>query len=242
MVTQAVQKVTLLLLVVLTTQFSFAQADFPSDENAYASTKAALGAVTGDYMRRNVKRIGDQTLELEAFILQSGSLPYFAKIAADTPKWRDWALNGINEKLGGGGYLVQLLDLKPLVGNSGLDFYFKINLPTLRKVFNRAFEISVAEKPGQVTVLAKSIESDDSILNSVRGKIWVFPAVGQKDYLWVHLIGYAHIKSWLLYQALPEKLLMRESAHRLQTILDNYTAEEIRQMESKPHKKKGNAG
>ncbi|NBT57926.1 hypothetical protein EBT16_03990, partial [bacterium] len=73
-----------------------------------------------------------------------------------------------------------------------------------------------------------SSKDAESLLSSLTGFIMAFPAPKQKERLWVYFKGRTKIASWVLYQAIPEKLLAHESSDRIQTVLDNFGNEEVK--------------
>lgn len=201
----------------------------PNSASAYASLQRELSLKNGDYFKRVVRRAGNNTIDLEGYASLNGTLNNFYEIAKDVPSYRKWALNGINQKPGGGRYLVQILDLKPHPQRTNvLEAIFGLNFPGIQAKVEKDFLIHVGKDARSVTVACESLKAQDLILSSLQGFITAFEAPKQKERLWVFFKGRALLRSWLLYQALPEKLLTTESSERIQTVLDNFTGEEIK--------------
>jgi len=201
----------------------------PSPPSAYASLQRELSLKNGDFFKRVVRRAGNNTIDLEGYAALGGTLENFYEIAKDVPSYRKWALQGINQKPGGGKYLVQILDLKPHPQRMNvLGALFGINFPGIQAKIEKDFLIHVGRDRQSVTVACESLKAPDLILSSLNGFITAFEAPKQKERLWIYFKGRALLRSWLLYQALPEKLLSTESSERIQTVLDNFTGEEIK--------------
>ncbi|NBX75881.1 MAG: hypothetical protein EBQ92_04960 [Proteobacteria bacterium] len=203
----------------------------PAPQSAYKIVTSELSTKRGDYFKRTVKRIGNQTIEMEGVASINGKLDNFYQIAKNVPAYRTWALPNINQRPAGGQYLIKILDLKPVSQKSNqLIADFGINLPGIRRKISRGFSIFTERGTNDVTVTCESNQDRDSILSSLTGYIIAFPAPKQKERLWVYFKGRTKLESWLLYQAIPEKLLAHESSDRIQTVLDNFGNEESTQM------------
>lgn len=199
-------------------------------EKAYQIAQAELSSKPGDFFKRTVKRVGDQTIEMEGVASINGKLDAFYSIAKDVPAYRTWALPNINQRPGGKKYLVQILDLKPVPKHyNQLTAEFGVHLPGFQRKISRVFSIFSEKGVNSVTVTCESLPDKQSILSSLNGYIMAFQAPKQKERLWVYFKGRTKLESWLLYQAIPEQLLAHESSDRIQTVLDNFGNEEIRQ-------------
>lgn len=199
----------------------------PLPQTAYQIVNTELSSKRGDYFKRTVKRVGNQTIEMEGVASINGRLENFYEIAKNVPAYRTWALPNINQRPAGGQYLVKILDLKPVPQKTNqLIAEFGINLPGIQRKISRGFSIFTEKGTNDVTVTCESNQDKDSILSSLTGYIIAFPAPKQRERLWVYFKGRTQLESWLLYQAIPEKLLAHESSDRIQTVLDNFGSEE----------------
>lgn len=199
-----------------------------SPQTAYQLAHAELSTKKGDFFKRTAKRVGNQTIELEGVASINGKLENFYQIAKDVPSYRNWALSNINQRPSGGQYLVKILDLRPVPNrNNQLIADFGINVPGVRTKISRGFSIFTKKGTRDVTVACESNRDKNSILSSLTGFIMAFPAPNQKERLWIYFKGHTKLESWILYQAIPEKLLAHESSDRVQTVLDNFGSEEI---------------
>jgi len=229
-VTLQIQVLIALVLAFSSVSHSLPRWVSPSPESAYHIVNSELSTKRGDYFKRTVKRVGNQTIEMEGVAAINGKLDTFYHIAKDVPAYRTWALPNINQRPAGGQYLVKILDLKPVPKkNNQLIADFGINLPGIRRKISRGFSIFTERGKNDVTVTCESTQARDSILSSLTGYIIAFPAPKQKERLWVYFKGRTKLESWLLYQAIPEKLLAHESSDRIQTVLDNFGNEESHQ-------------
>lgn len=199
-------------------------------DQIYPLLETHLSHKKGDYFKRTVRRVGNQTIELEGFSSLSGRLENFYSVAKDIPHYRQWALTGLNKKPAGGEYLLQILDLRvdPQKSNV-LHALFGLRFPGIHQDLRRSFLIIPTQQPRSVTVSCQSLDAPDLVLSSLVGYITAFSAPKDPERLWVYFKGVAKIRSWILYQALPERLLTQESSERIQTVLDNFSQEEVKQ-------------
>jgi len=206
-----------------------------SETEIYQKLNSELSKKNGDYLKRTVRRLGKKTIELEGFAAINGTLEVFSKVAGDLKGYRNWALTGINQKPTGGMYLLKILDLRqsPTIHNQ-IIAKFGLSFPGIQHTFERAFTINNFRTTQSTTVTCENTAGHHSLLSSLNGFITAFPAPQQSERLWVYFKGRAQITSWLLYEALPEKLLSTESSERIQTVLDNYGNEEVRKLTSGP--------
>lgn len=188
-----------------------------------------LSTKTGDYFKRRVKRLGNQEIELEGFASIMGDLNHFYQIAQNVPRYRKWALDHINTRLNGKAYLIKILDLNTSTKNKEeLTATFGLELPFLKMKIDKRFLIKSEKNSHSSTVYCQSLNPPDSILSSLKGFITAFKHPEEPGRLWVYFKGQTRLTNWLLYQAIPEKVLAGESAERIHTVLDNFSAEEIK--------------
>lgn len=188
-----------------------------------------LSTKTGDYFKRTVRRAGNQTIELEGFASLSGTIDNYYRVVKDVPGYRKWILAGVNQKPSGGDYLLQVLDLKPTPNFNVLQAEFGLHFPGIKQRVYRSFKVLPERSSESVVVTCESLEANDLLLKSMTGFVSAFSDPKNKERLWVYFKGFARLRSWLLYQALPDKLLVRESSERIRTVLDNVGAEEVKQ-------------
>ena len=226
-----IQKVVLLFIFFTVSKSFSLPAWVTSEADAYSKLKSELSHKSGDFLKRTVRRLGNNTIELEGFASISGSLPVFSRVAGDLPGYRNWALEGINQKPTGGNYHLKILDLRTVSNPPNrLLAKFGLTFPGIHHTFERAFTINNFSNPQSSTVTCESVPTSHSLLSSLVGFITAFPDPKHQERLWVYFKGKAQLTSWILYQALPEKLLSTESSQRIQTVLDNYGNEEVRKL------------
>lgn len=183
----------------------------------------------GDFVQRQVKRIGNLTLSMESFISTEGDLEYARRIFSDPATYPKWALTNINVKTSGGSYFVKIVDLVPDPKDpQQLTGIFFADLPVVKVEMKKVFRVFSENDKGSITVHLESASDDKSELGRTHGELKIYPAEGEPGRLWMYANTSVVLKHWLLYEALPEKLLNRESGERLQTIVDNYQREESR--------------
>lgn len=217
------------------------------DEECLTLLRQHLGAHT-DFVDRSLKRVGDQTVELEVFIVGEGDITIAHQVFSDFPRYGSWAIRNINRKPSGGNYMLQIRKLDPdPKDRSVLTADLAFELPLFSKEFKRAFRLSSTKNGRGFTLTGEAIHGETAIVGNADGFMKVFPAENKQGRLWIYVKGRAKIKNWLVYEALPDKLLARESAERIRLVMDNYLTEEDRikamdQMESSPQRKKGSTG
>lgn len=206
-----------------------ASAAGPTDEEILAKLKLKLGD-KAEYTERNLRRIGNRTLELEVFVAGEGSYETATQVFSDWSHFADWALKNINRRADGGTYYMKINGLSvSATDNSVLEINSFLDLPMIKKEVKQKFRMKT-EKPtkGVFTLSGEVILDEKSLLDTAGGYLKIFPVEGKSTRLWVYIRGEAKLKSWVIYEALPERLLTRESGERIQIVMDNYLTEEDR--------------
>jgi hypothetical protein len=187
----------------------------------------------GDLIERTVQRVGDKTLEIESFLSMEGDFTTFGKIAGKVHDYPTWILHKINDKPDGGTYPVKITDLQKVVGDPfGLVTEMKLDFPLIKKTLFRKMRFVPEVTPERVRVVCEMPELDDSMLSSGTATLTFFPAEGETGRIWGYIVGRIKIRNWLLYEALPTRILKREAGERFNQVIYNYQAEEIRQIRS----------
>jgi hypothetical protein len=201
----------------------------PTDDEAYKKLQDILKKQSGPYNVRQITRVGKNTVEFEAFISLEADSKLYKKILGDFKNYPQWAIKNINNKPSGGTYYIKIKELKvsPADPNLLIGIIF-IDLPIMRHNFIGEFKLSSEETPKSYTVIGKMISGPQSILESADGMMKIFPAENKPSYRWIYVRSNVVLRNWLLYEAMPEKLLKRESGDRIQIVLDNYLDEEDR--------------
>lgn len=194
----------------------------------FAQMKKAFAHGTDDY-QRSFERLGNKALAIDLMISTEGDYSLARKLLADVPKLRTWALKNINQAPGGGNYRLQILDLAtPKPDKSIVLGRFNMRLPMMQRELERHFQTTTSYTAEVFTLTASSIPEDDSLIDSATLKLRVFPAPKSNYRLWVSLRAHVKFKSWLVYEALPDKLIQRELGERALIVVDNYLSEENR--------------
>src|SRR5690606_10707895 len=144
------------------------------------------------------------------------------------PNYPDWVFNGINDRPEGGKYFTQVRDLTyqspPPTGL--LIAHLAFELPVFKHELKRKFQMHSETHNDVFTLHGKILPLKDSVIPNAEGFMKVFPVSSNR--VWIYTKAWIRLKPWLLYQALPERLLQSETGERLQIILDNYVKEEAR--------------
>ncbi len=215
----------------------FSWAAFPLSPPAEAVVQTRLVqrlSEKGDFQDRVFRRIGNRTVEFEGFISTEADFSLVKEIFNDIPHYPRWILPHINQRPSGDSYFIKLNDLvsgpnssTSLIATLGFELpLFKREIPCHLnfKTENRgnSFWLTINADPN---IKSKYIESFSSIIQ-----------VFQKGegHVWIYAIGNVQFRNWLLYEALPDRMLTRETGERLQIVIDNYLAEEnFRRLEKK---------
>lgn len=180
-----------------------------------------------DTIRRTVKRKGDKTIELEAFISTELDLELAKSILTDFSGYNAWALRDINKKPDGGQYMLQLLSMLPAPEqNDILILRYKLDVPLFNMTGHQTFKMNATEKDGTMELSAKANPQKDSVIDWAQGVAKIFPAPGLRNRVWVYAIGTMRFHPWLMYEALPDRLLNRLVSNRIKTFLDNLLEEQ----------------
>jgi hypothetical protein len=103
---------------------------------------------------------------------------------------------------------------------------YKVNVPFFSRQRIRAFRMTSNTKDPGVSIFGEAILSENSPVKFTKGYMRVFPAENSKETLWILVKALVQFRGWFLYEALPEKLLLREMGDRIRRFTDNYVAEE----------------
>jgi hypothetical protein len=214
---------TLLLGLLLAAGFVRAEdLSLPSDAKILELLKAKLGNQT-EATFRNIRRIGERTIELENFIAGEMDPKLAPPILSDFAHWKDWILPGINDRPSGGKYIAQLKGLD-YVSPEAMMVTFNFDLPLFRGDRTAKFKVTAVREAGVFTLSGETTQSEGTFARA-RTVMKVFPSPNP-GYSWIYVNGKAQLKSWMLYEALPEKLLQREAGDRIRILLENYLKEE----------------
>lgn len=198
-----------------------------SDEVLLPKLRQKLGSEP-DYFERNVKRMGHRTITLEVTLSTHGEYALARDILPDIRGWPGWALEKINERPDGTKYLIQVLGLEPMPDPAMMLAKLFIDIPVFRQKTERALHFKSERGPASATVEVETLPSETGLIEVLRGVGRVFPAEGRADRIWFYFQGEVKLRSWLVYEALPERLLKRETGDRIRRIMDNYVREEDR--------------
>ncbi len=203
--------------------------DSETDKQKYDRMAAVLKSKTGEYFQRTVRREGNKTVNWEAFIALEADKTRVPEILSNFSQLPFWTIRNINLKPGGGTYRLQIVELKTDAKDpSLLNAEFLLNVPAFHQNINRQFKLAAIRDKEVFTLRGESLPNDSSVIESVQAVMQVYPAEKHPGYVWIYASADIKIKYWLLYEALPERLLKNESGERIQILLDNYVAEETR--------------
>jgi len=199
--------------------------EVPSDEQLYQLLKTNLKG-QGDFMKRNVKRLGNKTIELEVLISAEADVHATSNILANFDRFPIWALRGINERPSGKSYYLKILGASWNKVFSILTVKVAFDLPLFHHRGERQFRVETASQKEVFTLKTETLPVEGAVITFAQGLMKVFRAEGEKDRAWIYFKGQATLRYWLLYEAFPENMVGRETGDRVQTLINNYQQEE----------------
>ncbi len=206
----------------------------PSDQETLAVLKTAFAGKT-EHSTRAVRRLGNKTLEVECLVAMHGDFTLFKKISSDYADWRNWVLVDINTpQPGQSDYLLQLHDLNYKSDKKMVSAKFNFNIPFFSKRRGRSFKVSTKGDAKSFTLTGETILNENSAVKMANGYMKAFPAEGKPGIIWISVKSIVIFSNGFFYEALPEKIVLREVGERLQYLVQNYQKEEQRRKES-PH-------
>lgn len=198
-----------------------------TDEQIFLYLTETFKGKSGDFYKRSIKRIGDNTILFDAAVSVEADKKLMPLIISDVSKYNDWALTNINKAPGSKlNYLLKIFRfiIDPKEPNS-VRPEFMLDLPTFRKLTNRKFDYTTTQKGEVFTITAVTPEDPKSHIEKATTELKMFPApLSQR--VWLYVTAKVKLRYWLLYEALPTRILEKESMERIQTVLDNYQTQE----------------
>lgn len=207
--------------------FADAVTDFPPSDQIFPKIKKTL-AGKGDMATREVQRVGNKTLLMEAFVSTDGNYDMAKKIFTNFELYPKWTLNDINKSAAGKTYKMQFQGMKWSPSDSMMEILYELNLPVYHYTGSRKYHIEEVKSEKTLCIEVSAATLKDAFIESSKGRFYVWKAPGEKDRIWFYFRGYATIGPWIIYEALPERVVMNESGERVQTLLQNYQKEESR--------------
>ena len=193
----------------------------------------------GDFQDRAFRRIGERTLEFEGFISTEADINLLKTIFKEPGQYNRWLTPSINKRPSGGEYMIKLqsFNLAPQATHT-LIAKLLFDLPVFKREIECYMDIKTEQK-GNAFWLTATVDANrpGTYIEGFQTVIQVFPK--GKGRVWLHALGNVKFKNWLLYEALPDRLLNRETGERLQIVIDNYLAEENHRR--RPQKTKGSS-
>lgn len=216
-----------LILLFLVSGFAHAFPALKTDAEVSAKFDATFGSQVSEQFTRSFKRRGDKTIEIETFTLLQADPKMFVKIVSDLKNAESWVLKNINVKPDGSSYFAHIREAKIDEKDPNLLHTMTyVDLPLFRKEIRRDYRLKLDSSEKVFRLKMEAIPQPGSVVESSIGELRMYPV--NANYVRVYTVTYFRFHNWLLYEALPEKLMQSESSDRIQTILDNYHGEEDR--------------
>src|SRR5690606_15532083 len=104
------------------------------------------------------------------------------------------------------------------------------NLPFLKKNRARTFSLAASPSKGGFSIVGETSVNAKSSVKRARAFMKAYPSEKSPGVIWVMVKAVVEFRNWLVYEALPERVLLREVGDRLQYIVTNYETEESRRV------------
>jgi len=185
----------------------------------------------GEASFSTLSRLGDKTVAIELMVSLDGNAQLSAEILQRPNEYWRWAQPGINDKPQGGSYRLKILSLNhaPSKPENWLQLQMAIHLPFLKMNVERDFEVTTRKDSSQVhTIKATAPLSNDSQLRQADILIKSFSAPDRPQAIWMYVKATISVRSRVLYEALPERLIASETKDRIEQVMRNYQKEENR--------------
>ncbi len=218
----------LLCLLLFFSAFSYSEEfKVPSDKDALAAMKTVLHG-KNEYIQRSARRLGNKTLEVDCYVSMAADLATFAKVTSDFGDLRNWALFDINKPgPSESGYLLELHDLNQKEKEK-LSAKFSFNLPFFTRMRGRTFKMTTHAEPKSFTLIGETQLNENSAVKMANAYMKALPAQGKPGNIWIQVKAVVVFGNRFFYEALPEKVLLREVGDRLHYLVQNYQKEESR--------------
>ncbi len=181
---------------------------------------AARLAGQGDLVRRDLKRAGNRTIELDIYLSTEMNLPLAKKVLEDFPHYRDWALKHFNTLPTGGDYRFRVNDLTPVPGKADqLGLQYSLNIPLFTRRGQQLFRLALKPAKEHVVLSAYSVPKTDAYVEKAYAHAVFFQQPANRA--WIYIKASLTVHSWLLYQALPEALIERMIGDRIERLSEN---------------------
>lgn len=195
---------------------------FACADETWNRVKQRLEKVESDFTTHELRRIGDQTFEFEAFTSTEGSLHSTSKMFEEIENYPKWILKNINSKPGGGQYFVKLKSLSVDSAGRLVTLEFQVTVGSFSQASKKTFQLNPKSLPDRFVIEAIAITDQLSVVSNAGGSMTIFQSPKNKNRVWLYLKARLRVKSRLLYELLPEKPTHAEAGARLIRAIENY--------------------
>lgn len=198
----------------------------PEDSVLLTELNASLAFRHPEEILSTTRRMGDKTLEIKALFSAYATLDEATALLCDFGNYSNWALTHINDRLDGSQFMLLFHNIRLIPPTLGLlDVEFSIDLPFFRK--QRFQSIAMRNVPGRIgpAITARTTDGEADAISRIRAFLRAFP---HEDRVWVYTKSEIQLSSRILYEAFPEKIVMRETGERIRRILDSFYNETSR--------------
>ena len=194
-------------------------------KDTFPKVEAALKNHSSDFFQHTVKRMGNKTIALEAFISFDADWNTLKKITQNIPDYPKWVMPRINERGAGDKFFIRINSIKPDEKKPNqLDIEVALALPGLNIPIQRSFSCQSvpSENPAVITMNVNTLPSKDSQVQDLAGYFHLFKNPKNPNMVWGYFQVSVVLRHWLVYESIPERLLQREAGDRIKIILENY--------------------
>ena len=183
---------------------------------------------------RTMRKVGNKTVRLEAFISAEGDMKHAQQIFSDYSRYSDWVLPNFNVRPSGGTYFFKLhsLQVDPLQKNR-LKTTFQFDFPLFHSFMDRDFDLTTSVENSVFLLEGVAVPKPTSNIQSAQGFMKIFQSPKYATHLWIYIQGSAVIRNPILYGLLPDNAMTKQIGERIETVVDNYQKEEAKLRDAK---------
>lgn len=231
------QKAVILSLVFFVFTFTCKAQEIVSSQTIFPKLQSIVKNHSSDYLEHSVKRMGNNTLTMEAFFAVEADWNLAKSISQEVSNYPKWVTPRINDRGGGEKFFIQFSNISASSKHSNsLDIDVFLDLPALKIPIKRIFKFEPINNPDKnvFSIRVSALAAEDSPVKDLSGYSHVFKNPNNPNQLWGYLTVTVVLTHWIVYESLPERLLNREIGERIRILMENYQNYENTKRGSQP--------
>ncbi len=191
----------------------------------FPQVQSKLKNKSSDFLEHEVKRLGNKRISLNAYVSFEADWKLLTTLTQQFSKYPSWILPRINEFAPGEKFYIQIISISPDVKfPNHLEVQLALILPGLNIPITRVFkfEPSLATDNSILSFKITALKSEESQVKDLSGYIHFYKDPNNPFRAWGYVDITVLLNYWLVYEALPEKILNKEAGERVRIIMENY--------------------